>query len=149
MYLHFPQSEEENISLAAIAGSELSVTFAPPFIALASLSEEGNIAGVVVLNNYDSCNIDLTAVGRGAFSLGVVRAICTHVFDNLGCSRITAKTRKSNKVVRRLLGRHAKFEATLKNWFGNEDALQFRMCRDECPWLEKKNGIDTFASRAA
>ena len=149
MRLHVPQSDHENLRIAGWAAAELKVTFAPPYIALASVDHRNTICGVVVLNNFDGCNIDLTAVGEGAFTLSIVRQIVDYVFNRLKCSRITVKTRRSNHRVRKLLKKHSTFEAVLKHWFGDEDAFQFRMCRDECPWLGKEHGIDPIASRAA
>lgn len=138
MRLHVPQNDAENDGIAVWAGNELRVTFAPPYMALASLDHRGMIVGAVILNNYSGANVDLTAVGPGSFGPSMVRQISSYVFDQLTCSRVTLRTRRSNHRVRKLLGRHFKFETPNRNWFGDEDALQFRMCRDECPWLEKK-----------
>jgi RimJ/RimL family protein N-acetyltransferase len=149
LILHHPRNDEENRQIAAWVGAELGVTFAPPFFAVASLDHRGVIIGAVVLNNYDAANIDLTAAGEGAFTPSVVRQVCSFVFDHLGCVRITAKTRRSNHRVRKLLKKHAVFEAMLRNWFGDEDAFQFRMCRDECRFLRTQNGFKPVSSKAA
>lgn len=149
MTIYSPRSEAENLRIAGFAGSELGVTFAPPYLALASIDHRGAIIGVIVLNNFDGSNIDLTGVGRGGFTPSVVRAISEHIFIRMKCSRVTMKTRRSNHRVRKLLKKHFTFEAVLKNWFGDEDAFQFRMCRDECPWLGKQDGFDARTSRAA
>lgn len=149
MRFHIPQTEQENQKIAAWAGAELRVTFAPPYIALASVDHRNTIIGVIVLNNFDGSNIDLTAVGVGGFAPSTVRHIVDYVFVKMQCSRMTLKTRRSNHRVRKILKKHFTFEAVLKNWFGNEDAFQFRMCRDECRWLRKSNDHNATAARAA
>lgn len=140
MRLYVPRDERENEQIAAWLGGELKVTFAPPYMALASVDARGVIIGAIVLNNFDGANIDLTGAGQGAFMPKIVRGIARYVFNQLGCYRVTLKTRRSNKAARKLLNRHFKYEATLRHWFGMEDAFQFRMCRDECPWLGAING---------
>lgn len=149
MRLYIPVNDGENTVIAGWAGAELNVTFAPPYVALASIDHRNQIIGAVVLNNFDAANIDLTAVGEGAFTPSVVRQLCLYVFGKLGCSRVSFKTRRSNHKTRKLLKKHATFEAMLKNWFGDEDAFQFRLCRDECRWLRKDHDNDTIAARAA
>lgn len=140
MNLIAPHDPQQNREFAEWAAKELNVTFSEPFLAYAIVDARTVIIGAVVLNNYDGFNVDLSGVGEGAFTPRIVRSIASHVFDELKCARITLKTRRSNKVARKLLGRHFKFEVTLRHGFGTEDAFQFRMCRDECPWLEKKHG---------
>lgn len=149
MMLFSPETEQQNHIIAGWLGARLGVTFAPPYLALASLDHRGEIIGAIVLNNFDGTNIDLTGAGEGGFMPSIVRGVARYIFDQLGCARVTLRTRKSNKQTRRLLNRHFKFEVVLKSWFGNEDAYQFRMCRDECPWLEKNNGFDAVAAAAA
>lgn len=150
MHLYIPQSQEENMSIAGIAGAQLGITFAPPFIALASIDDNGIIGGIVIFNNYDGANIDITAVGKGAWSPRVVRDICRYVFNQLGCARITAKVRKNDRKTRKLLNKHSYFETGLRDWFGvGRHGVQYRMTRDECRFLGKKNGIEPVISRAA
>lgn len=131
-----PDGAEQNRAFADWAAKQLNVSFAEPFLCMAVVDGKSNLIGAVVLNNYDGNNVDLSAVGEGAFAPSIVRELSAYVFRKLGCSRVTLKTRRSNKTARKILGRHFKFEATLKSGFGTEDAYQFRMCRDECPWLK-------------
>ncbi len=141
MRLVAPDGAEQSRHFANFAAQELGVTFAEPFLAFAVVDARPVVIGAIVMNNYDGNNIDLSGVGLGAFTPSVVRGLADYVFHKLGCSRVTLKTRRSNKVARKLLGKHFHFEATLKGGFGSEDAFQFRMCRDECPWLkDKPNG---------
>lgn len=140
MRLVTPQSPEQNREFATYAAKELGVTFSEPCLAMAIVDHRQVIIGAVVLNNFDGNNVDLSGVGIGAFTPSVVRGLARYVFIERGCSRVTLKTRRSNKTARKILGKHFHYETTLRLGFGSEDALQFRMCRDECPWLEKLNG---------
>lgn len=137
MQLLAPETPDQNRSFAEWAAQQLEVTFAEPFLCMAIVDARPHIIGAVVLNNFDGHNIDLSGIGEGAFTPRVVRSLASHVFNVLGCSRVTLKTRRSNKLARKLLTKHFKFEAYLKKGFGNEDAIQYRMCRDECPWLKE------------
>lgn len=144
-----PSTPEDNRGIATWAAKELGVTFAEPFLSLGVYDARRVIIGAIVLNNYDGHNVDMSGTGVGAFTPSVVRSIANYIFNELGCCRITLKTRRSNRKARKLLGRHFVYEATLKRGFGDEDALQFRMCRDECPWLGAKNGQHPVTSHAA
>lgn len=65
-----------------------------------------------------------------------MRAIGHYVFRQLGCARVTMKTRKSNKracKAARIAG--FQFETILKNWYGDEDGVQFKMTSDKCRWI--------------
>lgn len=140
MRLLSPDGADQNRSFAEWTAKQLGVSFSEPFLCMAIVDGRSSMIGGVVLNNFDGHNIDLSGAGEGAFTPSIVRSLASHVFKELGCSRVTLKTRRSNKTARKLLGRHFKFEATLKHGFGTEDAFQFRMCRDECPWLKEKHG---------
>ncbi len=137
MRLVAPDGVEQNRAFATLAAQQLNMTFAEPFAAY-SIMDGPETVGAVVLNNYDGHNVDLSGAGSGAFTPSVIRSLAAHVFGELKCARVTLKTRRSNKAVRKLLNRHFKFEAVLRLGYGDEDAFQFRMCRDECPWLERR-----------
>ena len=149
MKLHIPATDEENLFIAAWAAAELGVTFSSPYIALASTDHRAKIIGAAILNEYDGNNVSVSVTGEGAFTPSVVTGLARYIFVKLDCSRMTLRTRRSNHRARKLLNKHFKAEATLKNWFGNEDAFQFRMCRNECPWLRKTHDLNSVASRAA
>lgn len=94
----------------------------------------------MIFNNYTDANVDMTGVGLRCWTPSIMRQLADYVFNQLKCERVTAITRQSNAVAKRVLGKHFVFETKRKRHFGTEDGLQFRMCRDECPWLEKENG---------
>lgn len=107
----------------------------PPFTALGWVDQFGRL-GACVFNNRDAANIDLTFAMDGLMGRDVMRAIAHYVFVQLGCSRVTMKTRKSNK--RACRAAHIagfKFETTLSRWYGSEDGVQFKMTSDKCRWI--------------
>src|SRR6185295_7463861 len=97
-----PDGAEQNRAFAEWAAKQLGVTFAEPFLCMAIVDGRSSLIGAVVLNNYDGHNVDLSGVGEGAFTPSVVRSLASHVFNQLGCSRVTLKTRRSNKTARKL-----------------------------------------------
>jgi hypothetical protein len=137
-----PGSINHNFAIAQWAGDRLGYQFTSPFYAVGITNDTARIpqlCGAVVFNGFTDANIDLTAVGSRCWTRSILCQLSAYVFNQLKCERVTLITRASNPA-RRLLGKHFKFETKRKCHFGNEDGLQYRMCRDECPWLEKLNG---------
>lgn len=128
--------------IASFLERNLGVTIHPPFTSLGFADDAGHLLGAAMFNGYNSHNIELTVFGPGAVSRGSIRAIFSYAFDQLGVIRMTARTRRSNKLVCRLLPRLGfTYEATMKNYFGptkGDDAIIYRITRqDAAKWLEK------------
>lgn len=143
MKLIVPKWHMVNSTIADWAGEKLNVTFSAPYIALGvARSEEAPwkapLEGAIILNGYTDANIDMSVVGERCWTPSIMRQVSEYVFNQLFCERVTMITRASNKTARKILGKHFVFETGRKRHFGTEDGLQFRMCRDECPWLENK-----------
>lgn len=135
MRLLTPQTDEQKRGLAEWAAQQLGIVIPEPYIALGIVNRAGVVSGVIILNDYTLHNIEISAAGRGAFTPAVIRQLSRYVFNQLGCERVTLRTKRSNKEARKVLGRHFTFEATLSRFYGKEDAFLFRMRRDECRWL--------------
>lgn len=89
-------------------------------------------SGALVLNNYDGNNVHLTLANNRPMGIRVAREIARMCFVNLGCVRITARTRRSN--VRAHLGLERvgfKLEGIARQHFRDEDALLYGLLRDE------------------
>lgn len=121
--------------IAALVSERIGQPVVPPFTTLGWFDQKGR-AGGCVFNNKDAANVDLTFAIDGTMDRGVIRAIAHYVFKQLGCSRVTMKTRKSNKRAARA-ARIAgfKYETSLARWYGDEDGIQFKMTSDKCRWL--------------
>lgn len=112
----------------------LSIALHPPFVAIGLASDAGEAKGGFVYNCYNHTNIEISYYGPGTLSRSVIRAaFWAYPFEQLGVLRLTASTKRSNKLVRKLLPRLGfEFEAVLKNYYGptrNDDAMVFRLDR--------------------
>lgn len=143
MRLYNPATHQVNAAIAQWAGDKLGVTFFPPYLALGIVPDNiGNyppwsqLAGAVICADNTDANIELSVYAPGSLTPGIVRDLAHYVFVQLGKERLTLRTKRSNKRARKVLARHFKYECTAVNWFArNEDAIVFRMLRDECKWL--------------
>ncbi len=116
----------------------LNVKIAPPAQAFGYVTNEGKPLAAVVVNDYTFSNCELTIVAeRGGLVRPVLRHIAEHAFGKLGCRRVTVRTRKRNKQVQKLATRAGfKFETVAQHYFEDDDAVVYRMKRDDCPWIK-------------
>lgn len=128
-------------AIAAWAGDQLGVRFVQPLSAIGVVDAEGSIIGASVFNDYyHGGNLEWTCVGPGSLKANMLRELAQYAFVQLGATRVTAKTRRSNKLVRRLLPRAGfTFEMTQKRYFGptrDDDGLVFVLFRENAgKWL--------------
>lgn len=108
------------------------------FTAIAVVKENTPLA-VVVYNNYIGHDIHMTIASSTPkwATRGVLRGLFDYPFNQAGCARVTACTRKGNKSARTLL---EKAGFTLegnqrKGYLGTQDMLYYGMLREECKWL--------------
>jgi RimJ/RimL family protein N-acetyltransferase len=120
----------------------LKVKIAPPAQAFGYVTDDGKPLAAVVVNDYTLANCELTIVAeRGGLTRPVLRHIAEHAFKKLGCRRVTVRTRKRNKHVQHLALRAGfKFETVAQHYFEDDDAVVYRMKREDCPWIGHKNG---------
>ncbi len=128
-------------AVANWAASQLGVKFVQPLTAVGIVDTQGTLIGASVFNDYyPGGNVEWTYVGRGSLKAGMLRDLAHYCFVQLGAARVTAKTRRSNTLVRKLLP-HAGFayEATQKRYFGpdkGDDALVFVLFKEQAgKWL--------------
>lgn len=123
------------------AGAALGVKFQPPFTAFGILDASGRLCGASVFNDfYPGGNIEWTFVGARSLRRGIIREIVEYVFIKNRATRMTAKTRRGNSAVRRLLPKAGfAYEGTQKCYFGPDradDALVFALFRADAErWL--------------
>lgn len=127
-------------SVAAWVTAQTGMQFRPPFVAF-GVVVCGRLCGAVIWNDYyHGGNIEITVVGRGCWQQQFIRKCFRYAFVDCKCSRITARTRRSNVIARRVLPRLGfAFEGTQKRYFGPErsdDGLVFVMLRENAGgWL--------------
>ncbi len=120
-------------SVADWAGRKLGSAFSEPYTAWGVIDGSGTLVGALVFNEFQrGGNISLSVVGGAAIQRGIMRAAARYVFNQLQCTRCTARTRRSNKRMRKILDRSWEFESVAKYWFGpmkQDDAFVFVMHR--------------------
>jgi hypothetical protein len=115
--------------VAQWVGINLGVTIHPPFTAIGGTKDGRTLCTGAVFNQFNGSSIEITVFSVGRLDRGCLRAASQYVFGQLGANRLSARTRKSNKRMRKHLPRLGfAFEGTLKNYYGpGEDALMFRL----------------------
>lgn len=125
------------------AGGMLGVTFQEPYTAFGFVDTAGSLRGACIFNDYyHGGNVEVTYVGPRSFTKSTLCFMARFCFNELGASRVTAKTRRGNVLMRRILPKGGfQFEGTQKRYFGRDradDALVFVMTRENAKkWLER------------
>jgi len=126
------------------AGRQFGVEFVPPFSAIGVITDEGRLIGASIFNDcHSGGNIEWTHVGPRTMTRKVCRAVVHYAFVVNNATRLTAKTRRSNKVVPKLLMKAGfGFECVMKRYFGPEkgdDALVYVLFPERAGrWMETK-----------
>jgi hypothetical protein len=100
----------------------------------------GTLKGAIVFfNHYRHGNMEMAMVGD-VVRQDILRRLARYVFGQLGCTRLTARTARSNTRARRMLPRAGfTFEGTNARWYGPErkdDALVFALFSENAKrWL--------------
>ena len=107
------------------------------------VDKDGTLVGALIYGEYDGHNIELSLCGTRGITPRVLRFIFEYPFVELGCGRLWARIRKSNKTMKKLLPRAGfRFEGVERTYYADEDALRFSMLKNECEWI-KDYGIKT------
>lgn len=109
----------QDTDIAEWAGHHLGVTFQEPYTAF-GFAEQDLLKGAVVFNQYyPGGNVEITFVGRHAFRKQQIGFMCRFAFQELGCSRVTARTQRGNKLMRSLLPRFGfEYEGVQQRYYG-------------------------------
>lgn len=134
--------------IAQFVATGLQRTFHPPYTALGWVMERGEkwtLVGGVVFNDYNGANIEASIYWSGPVTRQPITDTVRYVFEQCKCVRLTAKTERGNRKMRRILPRLGfQIEAELKDFFGpgskrdrSKNALVFRMERRQAEkWLK-------------
>lgn len=116
---------------------KVGAKFSPPYTSLGFAGADGELQSAFVFNNYTGSNIDISiAAEKGRISRQAIKEVARYTFGQLGCRRISVLTRRKNRHVLKMAPRFGfRWEAVLKSYFPDDDAVLFRMTRDECRWL--------------
>lgn len=125
----------------AWASQMLNKPLIAPMTAFGIVDEDGALKGAAMFSDfYPGGNIELTFVGKGTATRPVARGLIQYAFVDNKAARITAKTRRDNLIVRKLLPRLGfTLEYAQKNYFGpkrRDTALCFVLYKDKVPaWM--------------
>lgn len=118
--------QQDDARAARVAERVLGVKFSHPMVGMVIRDDAGRGRGVVIFNNWNGTNIDMTGVGMGCWTPSVIRSLARYVFHQLGAARVTSHTRQSNgKAIRALRAMGFKPEGRAEDWFGNEHAVVY------------------------
>jgi RimJ/RimL family protein N-acetyltransferase len=110
-----------------------------PCVTIGSISEHGHLLGATVFHEYRSnySTIQMSfAGGNGWLSRAYLRRIWAYPFEQLNCQRVYGCVAKKNLVAQETALRMGAInEATLKQGFGDDDMIIFRVLKEECRWL--------------
>jgi hypothetical protein len=124
--------------------------FHQPYVAIAAVVD-GSIGGAAVYNSYTGANIDLSVVveDRRAVNRRSLATMFAYPFTQLGCRRVTCRTRARSRQTRRLIERMGFIvEGRQHRYYWDDDAVLYRMYASECKWIEDQNGLTLSAARA-
>lgn len=123
--------------VADFLSDKLGMTFVPPYVCI-GVVRNGRLIGGILYNGYQGSNVDVTVWGPRAFGRDTILIGFHYAFEQLKCERITVRTKRSNKLMQKIAPKLGlKFECVSPRFFGrNEDAIVYRVFRDECRWMD-------------
>jgi hypothetical protein len=119
--------------------AQLGQTIAPPMWTISARDAATRKAkGGIIFSGWNGANLDITIYGPGCMSRPMIRGAFAYAFKGMQATRVTARTRVSNSLMRDMLPRLGfVFECELSHYYGlDDDALQFSMLREYCPWID-------------
>lgn len=117
--------------------NKLGAKFCPPYQAFGFVSDAGKPMCAFVFNDHTGANIEMSVFAEpGGMTRGVLRYVANYVFNKSQCRRLTVRTRKRNKRVLRVAPRYGfTYESVMKHYYADDDAVVFRMLREDCRFL--------------
>ncbi len=125
--------------VAQWVAEKLEIDIHPPYISFALEDDFFTLRGGVIFNDWNGANIEITLYCPGAYRRELQAQIFRYVFNDLGCIRLTARTRGNNKTMQKMLERIGfEREAIMEDYFGRgDDAHLYRLKRGAVErWLK-------------
>lgn len=127
MNLVFSRDDE----VAAWVAERVGSIIAKPYVGIGATRDGATFCTGVVFNNWNGHNIEITLASDGGLTRGVIRGIYHYLFVQSKAGRVTAHTRRSNKIMRRMLPRFGFIEESVaKRFYGpnkRDDAFVFAL----------------------
>lgn len=124
-------------SIGQYVGLKLGIKISEPYTAFGFMTDDKKPLSAFVFNEFNGSNIEITGFADpGGFTRPVLRYLANYVFNKCDCRRLTIRTKKRNKSVLKLAPRLGfKYECIAKHFFADDDAVVFRMLKEDCAWL--------------
>lgn len=122
---------------------KLNVKFSKPYHAIGFLTDDGRLLSAFLFNDFNGSNIEMTiAAEKGGVTRAVLREVSNYVFNQLGCKRLSAKIKRSNKRALKAAYRFGfKYEGISKHYFPDADGVRFFMLAQDCKWIAHAHSI--------
>lgn len=102
----------------------------PPF-RIFPIVHKDRLVGGILFNDFNGSNIEWTVYAPGHLNRTAMRFSAQYAFDVCQCIRMTARTRRSNVVVKKMLRRAGwSYEGTMQRYYGPlkaDDAHIYRL----------------------
>lgn len=128
-----------DVAVAQWVGEKIGTPIAPPYTAIGFIDRGGTLrVGFVFFRYEPGGNLDFTLAATAPLQRGMLRAVGHYVFEQLGCRRLTSRPRAGQARQADMLKRAGfVLEARLKDYYADDDALQFRLLRrDAMRWMQ-------------
>ena len=93
--------------------------------------DDGELRGAMLFHDYNGSNIEITIYGPGCVKRALIRYAFDYAFHVNGAARLTARTRRGNARMRKMLPKMGfVYEGTSKNYYGpnrGDDALNYAL----------------------
>ena len=135
---------EPQAELAEWVGEKIGVQFFPPYTIIAS-QHKGKTLAAAVFNVWTKNDIECSVAIDKFLPIELLKACRHYVEHQLGCSRITFRTRSGNQKAQKALKKlGAVLEGRQRGYFGDEDGLLFGLILKDT-----KHGFRTIRSRSS
>lgn len=108
---------------------QLGVEVPPVYTAFGATKDDKSLCAGAVFTDFTGSNIEVTLVAPGAFNRMLISAVCRYAFLQMKVTRLSAKTKRSNTRMRKIMPRMGwKFEGISEKYYGPtkaDDALRF------------------------
>lgn len=122
---------DDDVRVAEWAQDRLGPLLFTAYRAFGVTDEAGALRGAMLFHDYNGSNIEITIYGPGCVSRGLVRFAFDYAFRVNGAGRLTARTRRGNARMRKMLPKLGfTYEGTSKQYFGPsraDDALNYAL----------------------
>ena len=123
-----------------------------PCQALGVMDSKDKVIGGVVFHgwnsHYRSIEVSCAADSAKWLSRGIIHAILSYPFEQLGCERVSSATKADDKRTRHVLEALGfQYEGTGRRMFGDHDGVGYSLLRDE--WRAGRFGQRVIAGKVS